>query len=46
MPIIVCSGYSENLDAAVLQEMGVDHYLMKPVGNWEMAAAIRSLLDR
>jgi signal transduction histidine kinase/ActR/RegA family two-component response regulator len=45
IPIILCTGFSESLDAAKAREIGIREYLMKPVVMKELAQAVRRVLD-
>jgi len=45
MPIIVCTGFSENLDEPASKALGIQGFVMKPAGVREMAEAIRAVLD-
>ncbi len=45
MPIILCTGFSENLSREKAEAMGIKGFLMKPVLRKNLAAAIRSALD-
>jgi two-component system, sensor histidine kinase and response regulator len=44
-PMIVCTGFSEVLDAEKAQSIGFQAYLMKPVVQSELAATVRRVLD-
>lgn len=44
MPIIVCTGFSENLDPEQAEAMGVKGFLMKPVKKADLARVIRQAL--
>lgn len=45
MPIILCTGHSENVSSVQAQEAGISAFLMKPVGKHQMARTIRRVLD-
>ncbi|MEJ2154099.1 MAG: ATP-binding protein [Desulfobacteraceae bacterium] len=45
IPIILCTGFSENIDAAKAKQIGIRQYLMKPVVMKELAHAVRKVLD-
>ena len=45
LPIILYSGYSENVDKAQAKEIGIKIFLMKPVSASELSQTIRTLLD-
>ncbi|MCB2149179.1 MAG: PAS domain S-box protein [Deltaproteobacteria bacterium] len=46
IPIVMCTGFSAALTGPKLQGAGIDTLLNKPVLTHELAAALRSLLDR
>lgn len=46
IPVILCTGFSENIDAESAKSMGIKEFVMKPVARSEIAATIRNLLDR
>ena len=45
MPIILCSGYSEEMFVKKAKDIGIREYLMKPIGMQDLAKAIRRILD-
>jgi len=45
IPIILCSGYNENISEQKVAELGIKAYMKKPVDNEELACMIRDLLD-
>jgi ABC-type amino acid transport substrate-binding protein/signal transduction histidine kinase/CheY-like chemotaxis protein len=45
IPIILCTGFSENINAAKAKEIGIREYLMKPVVMKELADTVRKVLD-
>jgi len=45
LPIILCTGYSEQVTQTRAQEMGICEFLMKPVVMRDLARAIRKVLD-
>ncbi|MEW6426810.1 MAG: response regulator [Thermodesulfobacteriota bacterium] len=45
LPIILCSGYSEKVDAERAKKAGIREYVVKPFDWATMAARIRGLLD-
>jgi ABC-type amino acid transport substrate-binding protein/signal transduction histidine kinase/ActR/RegA family two-component response regulator len=45
IPIILCSGFNETIDAAGAKAVGVREYLMKPVDMKELANVVRKVLD-
>ena len=44
-PIIICSGYSSQMNETEAKKLGIRGYIMKPVSLFEMARAIRDALD-
>ncbi|MDF1592204.1 MAG: PAS domain S-box protein [Desulfobacterales bacterium] len=45
IPVILCSGYSETINAENAQAMGVEKFLMKPIVMSEIAEIIRTALN-
>lgn len=45
MPIIICTGFSEQLTEERAMTMGIRGYLMKPLNLHELAWRIRKVLD-
>ena len=45
LPIILCTGYSENINEAKAREMGLKAYALKPLVMEELARLIRRVLD-
>lgn len=46
VPIIICTGHNDKLDAQRALEIGIRHYANKPLAKSEIARLIRSVLDR
>jgi CheY-like chemotaxis protein len=46
IPVILCTGFSENIDAESAKSMGIKEFVMKPVVRSEIAATIRNVLDK
>ncbi len=46
IPIIICTGYSAQLDAEKANVIGVSAFIMKPVGNKELSRVIRKALSQ
>jgi len=46
LPVVVCTGYSDQLDEPKARALGMAAFLMKPVAAKELAAAVRRALDR
>jgi two-component system cell cycle sensor histidine kinase/response regulator CckA len=45
MPIVLCTGYSANMDSDLSRKMGIKAYIEKPVSKLELATTIRRVLD-
>jgi len=46
IPIILCTGYSDQIDKNKAKAMGISAFVMKPIVMHEMANAIREVLDK
>lgn len=46
LPIILCTGYSDQIDEQGALGAGLKRYLLKPVAVREMASAVRQVLDQ
>ncbi len=46
VPVIICTGFTEELDESEAARAGIDAYLRKPVDRATLAAAVRAVLDR
>jgi len=46
IPVILCSGFHDESDAAKAKELGFREIIVKPLAMREMAATIRSVLDK
>lgn len=46
IPVILCSGYSEQLTAARAEEIGIKSFIHKPLVIRDLATAIRDVLDK
>jgi len=44
--IIICTGFSEKLDALKAETTGISGILMKPVAKADMAEMVRQVLDK
>ena len=45
VPIILCTGYSENLNEEAALEIGIKKYIQKPISGQDLSVHIRELLD-
>ena len=46
IPIILCTGYSEKISEERVREIGIKALLMKPIRTYDIAQAIRNVLDQ
>lgn len=46
VPIILCTGYAQEIDSQEAESMGIKGFIMKPVLREEIIRTIRNLLDR
>ncbi|MEE8398459.1 MAG: response regulator, partial [Desulfobacterales bacterium] len=46
IPVILCTGHSDSMNEDKARMMGIEAFVMKPVGMAEMAETIREVLDR
>jgi signal transduction histidine kinase/HAMP domain-containing protein len=44
VPVIICTGFSENMDEKLAQEIGVKELLMKPLTKLDLALTVRKVL--
>ncbi len=45
IPIILCTGYSENIDEQKAHQLGIKGYLTKPIEQQKLAGMLRDLLE-
>ncbi len=45
IPIVLCTGFSEQMDAEQAKSLGIQEFVMKPVGRKELARIVRRVLD-
>jgi len=45
MPVILCTGYSQKIDAFSASQIGIKYYIEKPLNRLELAKALRNVLD-
>ncbi len=45
IPVIICTGFSNEDDKQQAMDMGIKGFLMKPVSLDDMAAMVRQVLD-
>jgi two-component system cell cycle sensor histidine kinase/response regulator CckA len=46
IPVILCTGFSEQIDEDSAKDLGIDAFLMKPVVMRQLAQTIREVLDQ
>lgn len=46
IPIILCTGYAEDVDEEVTQSNGISEFVLKPVSPLELGRIIRKVLDK
>ena len=46
VPVIICTGFSNQIDEEKCKAMGIQGYVMKPIISKEFAGTIREVLDR
>ncbi len=45
IPVIICTGYSENINEEKAASMGINAFILKPLSTRELACKIRTVLD-
>jgi len=46
IPVILCSGFPENVSTEELKSIGIKEFFMKPISREEIAVIIRAVLDK
>ena len=46
IPIILCTGFAENIDAEEARIIGIKEFLMQPISKKEIASVVRNVLDK
>ena len=46
MQLILCTGFSEQVDEKMAKEMGISAFIMKPIVIHDIANIIREVLDK
>ncbi|MBN2420377.1 MAG: response regulator [Deltaproteobacteria bacterium] len=46
IPIILCTGFSEQINREIAKELGIDVFIMKPIIREKIANSIREVLDK
>ena len=46
LPIILCTGHSENMSREKAKDIGIKEFLTKPLNKQELAEAVRRVLDK
>ncbi len=45
IPVILCTGFSENMSKEKAENLGIDDFLIKPIVKSELTQKIRTILD-
>jgi len=45
IPVILCTGYSEKIDAAEARKLGIKAFVLKPLTLDQLAQTVREILD-
>ena len=45
IPVILCSGFPENVDLEEVEKIGIKKFIMKPIGRDVIAKIVRAVLD-
>lgn len=45
IPIIICTGFSEQIDEKTAKELGISAFVIKPIVMRDIADTIREVLD-
>jgi DNA-binding NtrC family response regulator len=45
IPVILCTGYSEKIDAAEAHKIGIKAFVLKPLTLDQLAQTVREILD-
>jgi len=45
IPIILCTGFSENMDEKRAHQMGVKQFLLKPISLVDLSKAVRAVFE-
>ena len=46
LPVVLCTGYSEKINAEKAAQLGIAEFVMKPIRQGELALIIRKALDK
>ena len=46
MPVILCTGYNENINEEKAKKMGINAYIMKPLTMLDLGLRVREVLDQ
>jgi PAS domain S-box-containing protein len=45
LPVILCTGFSEDVSEETARSIGIRRFILKPVLRWQIAEAVREVLD-
>ncbi|MDM8515142.1 PAS domain S-box protein [Desulfobacterales bacterium HSG16] len=46
IPVIICTGYSDQINAETIEKAGIEGFILKPIVKKELANLIRTILDK
>jgi len=46
IPIILCTGYSNKINAEIAQKIGINAFTYKPFSKADLAGCVREVLDK
>ena len=46
IPVILCSGFPENVSLEEVENIGIKKFITKPIGREEIAKVVRAVLDK
>jgi len=46
IPIVLCTGYSNKIDADIAQKIGINAFTYKPFSKADLASTVREVLDK
>jgi CheY-like chemotaxis protein len=45
IPIVLCTGFSENIDEEIAREIGLSAFVFKPIFKQKLAEVVRKAID-
>ena len=46
IPVILCSGFSENVSPEEIKRIGIREFIPKPISRWEITSIIQAILEK